>query len=145
MWRVITFYNAFNWGWTMKLSQTFVFLTFYFQFVIYFSFSERFVWDQIIIGVVPRWRPPHYIIKIDYPFFFIYETVVLRWLQATKSIISGTNTQALTAKADSLKEEVDEAMNKMELCKVLMYYQPECACNAAFLVAYGFHTYLLGL
>lgn len=41
-----------------------------------------------------------------------------RWLQATKSIISGTNTQALTAKADLLKEEVDEAMNKMELCKV---------------------------
>jgi hypothetical protein len=39
-------------------------------------------------------------------------------LQATKSIISGTNTQALTAKADLLKEEVDEAMNKMELCKV---------------------------
>jgi len=46
-----------------------------------------------------------------------------RWLQATKSIISGTNTQALTAKADSLKEEVDEAMNKMELCKVLMCKQ----------------------
>lgn len=41
-----------------------------------------------------------------------------RWLQATKSIISGTNTQALTAKADSLKEEVDEAMNKVEVCKV---------------------------
>lgn len=41
-----------------------------------------------------------------------------RWLQATKSIISGTNTQALTAKADLLKEEVDEAMNKVELCKV---------------------------
>uniref|UniRef100_A0A8C8MLA4 Rho GTPase-activating protein 17 n=1 Tax=Oncorhynchus tshawytscha TaxID=74940 RepID=A0A8C8MLA4_ONCTS len=37
--------------------------------------------------------------------------------RATKSIISGTNTQALTAKADLLKEEVDEAMNKMELCK----------------------------
>uniref|UniRef100_A0AAX7VC95 Rho GTPase-activating protein 17 n=1 Tax=Astatotilapia calliptera TaxID=8154 RepID=A0AAX7VC95_ASTCA len=41
----------------------------------------------------------------------------LQWLQATKSIISGTNTQALTAKADLLKEEVDEAMNKVELCK----------------------------
>ncbi|CAB1338280.1 unnamed protein product [Coregonus sp. 'balchen'] len=39
--------------------------------------------------------------------------------EATKSIISGTNTQALTAKADLLKEEVDEAMNKMELCKLL--------------------------
>lgn len=42
----------------------------------------------------------------------------LRWLQATKSIISGTNTQALTAKADLLKEEMDESMNKVELCKV---------------------------
>ncbi len=50
-----------------------------------------------------------------------------RWLQATKSIISGTNTQALTAKADSLKEEVDEAMNKMELCKVLMCNMPKHA------------------
>ncbi|NP_001417765.1 rho GTPase-activating protein 17a isoform 2 [Danio rerio] len=46
-----------------------------------------------------------------------YDSARARWLQATKSIISGTNTQALTAKADSLKEEVDEAMNKMELCK----------------------------
>uniref|UniRef100_A0A674DGI4 Rho GTPase activating protein 17a n=1 Tax=Salmo trutta TaxID=8032 RepID=A0A674DGI4_SALTR len=47
-----------------------------------------------------------------------YDSARARWLQATKSIISGTNTQALTAKADLLKEEVDEAMNKMELCKV---------------------------
>lgn len=46
-----------------------------------------------------------------------YDSARARWLQATKSIISGTNTQALTAKADSLKEEMDEAMNKMELCK----------------------------
>lgn len=46
-----------------------------------------------------------------------YDSARARWLQATKSIISGTNTHALTAKADSLKEEVDEAMNKMELCK----------------------------
>uniref|UniRef100_A0A7N9AMD0 Rho GTPase-activating protein 17 n=1 Tax=Mastacembelus armatus TaxID=205130 RepID=A0A7N9AMD0_9TELE len=37
--------------------------------------------------------------------------------RARFSIISGTNTQALTAKADLLKEEVDEAMNKVELCK----------------------------
>jgi len=42
-------------------------------------------------------------------------------LQATKSIISGTNTQALTAKADLLKEEMDEAMNKVELCKVTTF------------------------
>ena len=47
----------------------------------------------------------------------------LRWLQATKSIISGTNTQALTAKADLLKEEVDEAMNKVELCKVTSMHE----------------------
>ncbi|XP_061565103.1 rho GTPase-activating protein 17a isoform X4 [Cololabis saira] len=46
-----------------------------------------------------------------------YDSARTRWLQATKSIISGTNTQALTAKADLLKEEVDEAMNKVELCK----------------------------
>ncbi|KAL0983948.1 hypothetical protein UPYG_G00135080 [Umbra pygmaea] len=46
-----------------------------------------------------------------------YDSARARWLQATKSIISGTNTQALAAKADMLKEEVDEAMNKMELCK----------------------------
>lgn len=43
-------------------------------------------------------------------------------MQATKSIISGTNTQALTAKADLLKEEMDEAMNKVELCKVTCSY-----------------------
>uniref|UniRef100_A0A672KD52 Rho GTPase-activating protein 17 n=1 Tax=Sinocyclocheilus grahami TaxID=75366 RepID=A0A672KD52_SINGR len=54
-----------------------------------------------------------------------YDSARARWLQATKSIISGTNTQALTAKADSLKEEVDEAMNKMELCKVLMCNMPK--------------------
>uniref|UniRef100_A0AAQ4P3T0 Rho GTPase activating protein 17a n=1 Tax=Gasterosteus aculeatus aculeatus TaxID=481459 RepID=A0AAQ4P3T0_GASAC len=46
-----------------------------------------------------------------------YDSARARWLQATKSIISGTNTQALTAKADLLKEEMDEAMNKVELCK----------------------------
>ncbi|KAA8581808.1 hypothetical protein FQN60_003389, partial [Etheostoma spectabile] len=48
-----------------------------------------------------------------------YDSARARWLQATKSIISGTNTQALTAKADLLKEEMDEAMNKVELCKLL--------------------------
>uniref|UniRef100_A0A671W0G3 Rho GTPase-activating protein 17 n=1 Tax=Sparus aurata TaxID=8175 RepID=A0A671W0G3_SPAAU len=51
----------------------------------------------------------------NFPFF--PHLPKLRWLQATKSIISGTNTQALTAKADLLKEEMDEAMNKVELCK----------------------------
>ena len=52
-------------------------------------------------------------------------------MQATKSIISGTNTQALTAKADLLKEEMDEAMNKVELCKVFgddswLFYMEVC-------------------
>ncbi|XP_034056692.1 rho GTPase-activating protein 17a isoform X3 [Gymnodraco acuticeps] len=46
-----------------------------------------------------------------------YDSARARWLQATKSIISGTNTHALTAKAELLKEEMDEAMNKVELCK----------------------------
>ncbi|XP_076615904.1 rho GTPase-activating protein 17a isoform X4 [Chaetodon auriga] len=46
-----------------------------------------------------------------------YDSARARWLQATKSIISGTNTQALAAKADLLKEEMDESMNKVELCK----------------------------
>uniref|UniRef100_A0A8C1TFT2 Rho GTPase activating protein 17a n=1 Tax=Cyprinus carpio TaxID=7962 RepID=A0A8C1TFT2_CYPCA len=59
-----------------------------------------------------------------------YDSARARWLQATKSIISGTNTQALTAKADSLKEEVDEAMNKMELCKVLMSNVPKLLLEA---------------
>uniref|UniRef100_A0A4W4F4L2 Rho GTPase activating protein 17a n=1 Tax=Electrophorus electricus TaxID=8005 RepID=A0A4W4F4L2_ELEEL len=59
-----------------------------------------------------------------------YDSARTRWLQTTKSIISGSNTIALTAKADSLKEEMDEAMNKMELCKVLPCYtlalHPQC-------------------
>ncbi|XP_061084598.1 rho GTPase-activating protein 17a isoform X2 [Conger conger] len=46
-----------------------------------------------------------------------YDSAKARCFQATKSVISGTNTQALTAKVDSLKEEVDEAKNKVELCK----------------------------
>uniref|UniRef100_A0A4W5NPF5 Rho GTPase activating protein 17a n=1 Tax=Hucho hucho TaxID=62062 RepID=A0A4W5NPF5_9TELE len=59
-----------------------------------------------------------------------YDSARARWLQATKSIISGTNTQALTAKADLLKEEVDEAMNKMELCKVsLINHRPSSQMN----------------
>uniref|UniRef100_A0A669DJ97 Rho GTPase-activating protein 17 n=1 Tax=Oreochromis niloticus TaxID=8128 RepID=A0A669DJ97_ORENI len=48
-----------------------------------------------------------------------YDSARARWLQATKSIISGTNTQALTAKADLLKEEVDEAMNKVDCLYLL--------------------------
>lgn len=58
-------------------------------------------------------KPPSHLHSPTFPL-----SSKLRWLQATKSIISGTNTQALTAKADLLKEEMDEAMNKVELCKV---------------------------
>lgn len=36
-----------------------------------------------------------------------------RWYQATKS----TN-QAMAAKVDSLKDEMEEALNKVEICKV---------------------------
>lgn len=38
---------------------------------------------------------------------------VCRWYQATKS----TN-QAMAAKVDSLKDEMEEALNKVEICKV---------------------------
>ncbi|XP_041085831.1 rho GTPase-activating protein 17a isoform X1 [Polyodon spathula] len=46
-----------------------------------------------------------------------WDSARARWNQATKSIISGTNFQALTAKAESLKDEMVEAGNKVELCK----------------------------
>lgn len=41
------------------------------------------------------------------------DSSVSRWYQATKS-----NNQAVVAKADSLKDEMDEALNKVEICKV---------------------------
>lgn len=47
---------------------------------------------------------------------FVADVVSLffcRWYQATKS----TN-QAMAAKVDSLKDEMDEALNKVEACKV---------------------------
>lgn len=37
-----------------------------------------------------------------------------RWFQAAKS-----SNQAMAAKVDSLKDEMDEALNKVEQCKVL--------------------------
>lgn len=43
-----------------------------------------------------------------------------RYLQATKAILTATNNQAMTAKADSCKEEMDEAHNKVEICKVCL-------------------------
>uniref|UniRef100_A0A8C9VVU0 Rho GTPase activating protein 17b n=1 Tax=Scleropages formosus TaxID=113540 RepID=A0A8C9VVU0_SCLFO len=47
--------------------------------------------------------------------------VCSRWLQMSKSMVSTVNNQALAAKVESLKEEVDEALNKMEICKVLIH------------------------
>ncbi|XP_071777300.1 rho GTPase-activating protein 17b isoform X1 [Centroberyx gerrardi] len=41
-----------------------------------------------------------------------YDSAKARWYQATKS-----NNQAMAAKADSLKDEMDEALNKVEICK----------------------------
>lgn len=44
---------------------------------------------------------------------------VCRWYQATKS----TN-QAMAAKVDSLKDEKEEALNKVEICKVGVASKP---------------------
>ncbi|KAM4531130.1 rho GTPase-activating protein 17b isoform 3-T5 [Odontesthes bonariensis] len=41
-----------------------------------------------------------------------YDSAKTRWYQATKS-----NNQAMAAKVDSLKDEMDEALNRVEICK----------------------------
>ncbi|XP_036003983.1 rho GTPase-activating protein 17b isoform X3 [Fundulus heteroclitus] len=41
-----------------------------------------------------------------------YDSAKTRWFQATKSY-----NQAMTSKVDSLKDEMDEALNKVEICK----------------------------
>ncbi|XP_069569580.1 rho GTPase-activating protein 17b isoform X3 [Brachyistius frenatus] len=41
-----------------------------------------------------------------------YDSAKTRWYQATKS-----NNMAMAAKVDSLKDEMDEALNKVEICK----------------------------
>ncbi|KAL4659122.1 rho GTPase-activating protein 17-like isoform X1 [Arapaima gigas] len=46
-----------------------------------------------------------------------YDSAKTRWLQMSKSMVSTANNQALAAKVESLKEEVDEAVNKVEICK----------------------------
>ncbi|XP_048847832.1 rho GTPase-activating protein 17b isoform X1 [Brienomyrus brachyistius] len=46
-----------------------------------------------------------------------YDSAKARWLQQNKSMVSTTNSSGLTAKVEALKEEVDEAMNKVEICK----------------------------
>lgn len=46
-----------------------------------------------------------------------YDSAKGRYHQATKSFPSATNAQAMAAKVDMLKEEMDEAQNRMEICK----------------------------
>ncbi|XP_010872554.1 rho GTPase-activating protein 17b isoform X2 [Esox lucius] len=46
-----------------------------------------------------------------------YDSARARWLQAAKSIHSSTNYQATVTKVDTLKDEMDEALNKVEMCK----------------------------
>ncbi|XP_043091666.1 rho GTPase-activating protein 17b isoform X3 [Puntigrus tetrazona] len=46
-----------------------------------------------------------------------FDSAKARYLQATKAFPSATNAQAMAAKVDTLKEEMDEAQNKMEICK----------------------------
>uniref|UniRef100_A0A8C4ZDD9 Rho GTPase activating protein 17b n=1 Tax=Gadus morhua TaxID=8049 RepID=A0A8C4ZDD9_GADMO len=41
-----------------------------------------------------------------------YDSAKARWYQATR-----TNNQAMASKVDSLKDEMDEALNKVEICK----------------------------
>ncbi|XP_060748247.1 rho GTPase-activating protein 17b isoform X4 [Tachysurus vachellii] len=46
-----------------------------------------------------------------------YDSAKARYHQANKAILTATNNQAMAAKADSCKEEMDEAHNKVEICK----------------------------
>ncbi|KAJ8387125.1 hypothetical protein AAFF_G00160650 [Aldrovandia affinis] len=46
-----------------------------------------------------------------------YDSAKNRYFQVSRSVISSAGNQALTAKVDSLKEEMDEALNKVEICK----------------------------
>ncbi|XP_062914644.1 rho GTPase-activating protein 17-like isoform X2 [Mobula hypostoma] len=46
-----------------------------------------------------------------------WDSAKMRYNQAHKTAFSGANFQAIAAKVDSLREEMDEAGNKVELCK----------------------------
>uniref|UniRef100_A0AAZ3S2K0 Rho GTPase activating protein 17b n=1 Tax=Oncorhynchus tshawytscha TaxID=74940 RepID=A0AAZ3S2K0_ONCTS len=48
-----------------------------------------------------------------------YDSARARWLQASKSIHFSTNYQATAAKVETLKDEMDEALNKVEMCKLV--------------------------
>uniref|UniRef100_A0AAY5EM18 Rho GTPase activating protein 17a n=1 Tax=Electrophorus electricus TaxID=8005 RepID=A0AAY5EM18_ELEEL len=45
-----------------------------------------------------------------------YDSAKARW-QASKSVFTAANNQSMAAKLDSLKDEMDEAHNKVEICK----------------------------
>ncbi|XP_067237571.1 rho GTPase-activating protein 17b isoform X1 [Chanodichthys erythropterus] len=46
-----------------------------------------------------------------------FDSAKARYHQATKAFPTAANAQAMAAKVDTLKEEMDEAQNKMEICK----------------------------
>ncbi|XP_016343707.1 rho GTPase-activating protein 17-like isoform X4 [Sinocyclocheilus anshuiensis] len=46
-----------------------------------------------------------------------FDSAKARYQQATKAFPTAANAQAMAAKVDTLKEEMDEAQNKMEICK----------------------------
>ncbi|KAG7222840.1 hypothetical protein INR49_016050, partial [Caranx melampygus] len=55
-----------------------------------------------------------------------YDSAKTRWFQAAKS-----NNQAMAAKVDSLKDEMDEALNKVEQCKADYHRRSLAALEAA--------------
>ncbi|XP_055050701.2 rho GTPase-activating protein 17b isoform X1 [Misgurnus anguillicaudatus] len=46
-----------------------------------------------------------------------YDSAKARYLQATRAYPTAANAQAMATKVDTLKDEMDEAQNKMEMCK----------------------------
>ncbi|XP_035380048.1 rho GTPase-activating protein 17b isoform X2 [Electrophorus electricus] len=46
-----------------------------------------------------------------------YDSAKARYQQASKSVFTAANNQSMAAKLDSLKDEMDEAHNKVEICK----------------------------
>uniref|UniRef100_A0A4W6DT95 Rho GTPase activating protein 17b n=1 Tax=Lates calcarifer TaxID=8187 RepID=A0A4W6DT95_LATCA len=56
-----------------------------------------------------------------------YDSAKTRFYQASKS-----NNQAMAAKADSLKDEMDEALNKVEICKVDFVFTLSCKAQAEY-------------
>ncbi|XP_065109013.1 rho GTPase-activating protein 17b isoform X2 [Paramisgurnus dabryanus] len=46
-----------------------------------------------------------------------YDSAKARYVQATRAFPTAANAQAMATKVDTLKDEMDEAQNKMEMCK----------------------------